>query len=68
MLLLIDGRDIFTTCSIGISVFPADGMERNGLLQNAGVAMHVVKQQGGNAYRFYSSDLNERSLQYLGLQ
>ncbi|MDB5773638.1 MAG: Bacteriophytochrome cph2 [Burkholderia sp.] len=68
MPLLIDGRDIFTTCSIGISVFPADGMERNVLLQNAGVAMHVVKQQGGDAYRFYSSDLNERSLQYLGLQ
>jgi diguanylate cyclase (GGDEF)-like protein len=65
---LIAGREIFTTCSIGISVFPADGIERNLLLQNAGVAMHFAKQQGGNSYRFYSSDLNERSLQYLGLQ
>lgn len=61
-------HEIFTTCSIGIVTFPADGTERDALLQNAGVAMHVAKQQGGNAYRFYSSDLNQRSLQYLSLQ
>ncbi|MDB5839860.1 MAG: Bacteriophytochrome cph2 [Herminiimonas sp.] len=64
----VAGRELFTTCSIGISVFPADGIDRDGLLQNAGVAMRFAKQQGGNAYRFYSSDLNERSLQYLGLE
>lgn len=59
---------LFTTCSIGVAVFPDDGTERDVLLQNAGVAMHFAKQQGGNAYRFYSSDLNERSLHYLDMQ
>ena len=62
------GRELFLSCSIGITVFPGDGMDLDLLLQNAGVAMHAAKQQGGNAYRFYSSDLNERSLQFLGLQ
>jgi diguanylate cyclase (GGDEF)-like protein len=64
----IGERELFMTCSVGIAVFPDDGMDRDLLLQNAGVAMHTAKQQGGNAYRFYSSDLNERSLQFLGLQ
>jgi diguanylate cyclase (GGDEF)-like protein len=62
------GRELFLSCSIGITVFPGDGMDLDLLLQNAGVAMHAAKQQGGNAYRFYSIDLNERSLQFLGLQ
>jgi diguanylate cyclase (GGDEF)-like protein len=64
----IAGRELFTSCSIGISAFPADGLERDLLLQNAGVAMHTVKQDGGDGYRYYSSDLNERSLQFLGLR
>lgn len=64
----VAGRELFTSCSIGIAVIPNDGLDRDLLLQKAGVAMHSAKQQGGNAYRFYSSDLNERSLQYLGLQ
>ena len=64
----IGGRELFMTCSVGITVFPGDGMDRDLLLQNAGVAMHTAKQTGGNTYRFYSSGLNERSLQFLGLQ
>ena len=64
----IGGRELFMSCSVGITVFPGDAMDRDLLLQNAGVAMHTAKQQGGNGYRFYSSDLNERSLQFLGLQ
>jgi diguanylate cyclase (GGDEF)-like protein len=64
----VAGRELFITCSIGVAVFPADGVERNQLLQNAGVAMHSARQQGGDVWRFYSSDLNERSLQSLGLQ
>jgi diguanylate cyclase (GGDEF)-like protein len=64
----IAGRELFMSCSVGITVFPGDAMDRDLLLQNAGVAMHTAKQHGGNGYRFYSSDLNERSLQFLGLQ
>ncbi|WP_194712886.1 putative bifunctional diguanylate cyclase/phosphodiesterase [Noviherbaspirillum soli] len=64
----VAGHELFVSCSIGVAVFPGDGMERNALLQNAGVAMHSARQQGGNAWRFYSSDLNQRSLQSLGLQ
>ncbi|MGI4935125.1 MAG: putative bifunctional diguanylate cyclase/phosphodiesterase [Janthinobacterium lividum] len=63
----IAGRELFTSCSIGIAVFPSDSLDRDTLLQHASVAMHYAKQQGGNGYRYYSSDLNERALQRLGL-
>ena len=64
----IGGRELFMSCSVGITVFPGDGMDRDLLLQNAGVATHTAKQQGGNTYCFYSAELNERSLQLIGLQ
>ena len=61
------GRDLYATCSIGIAVFPPDGMDRNLLLQNATVALHHAKQRGGNAYCFHSGELNDRSVRYLNL-
>ena len=63
----VGGHEVFMTCSIGISVFPDDGMDRDTLVQRAAVALKFAKQQGGNTYCFYSSDLNDRSLQILSL-
>ena len=63
----IGGHEVFLTCSIGIAVFPNDGMDRDTLAQRAAVALKSAKQQGGNTYCFYSTGLNERSLQLLSL-
>ena len=52
----IGGHEVFMTGSIGISVFPDDGMDRDTLVQRAAVALKFAKQQGGNTYCFYSSD------------
>jgi diguanylate cyclase (GGDEF)-like protein len=60
-------HEISVTCSIGITVFPDDGGERDNVLRNAGTAMHYAKACGKNAARFYSSDLNARALQKLNL-
>ena len=63
----IAGHEVFVTCSIGIAVFPSDGMDRDTLVQRASVALKSAKQQGGNTYCFYSADLNDRSLHRLSL-
>ena len=63
----VGGRELSATCSIGISVFPDDGIDGDSLVKNAATALHFAKQRGGNIYSFYSSDLNDRSLQYLDL-
>ena len=40
--------------SIGISIFPHDGLEPEGLLDKADEAMYRAKQEGRNGYHFYS--------------
>ncbi|MSQ55092.1 MAG: PAS domain S-box protein [Betaproteobacteria bacterium] len=51
---MVDGRAFRIGASIGISVFPADASDGEGLLRNADVAMYRAKQLGRNNYRFYS--------------
>lgn len=64
----IGEHEIFASCSIGVAVFPTDGTDSNTLLKNAGAALRFSKKQGGNTFRYYSSDLNDRSLQFMSLQ
>lgn len=52
---IINGEEIFTTCSIGISVFPRDGQSVESLLNNADSAMYTSKQAGRHQFGFYTS-------------
>ena len=47
------------TASIGISVFPGDGRDRDALIKNADVAMNYAKETGRNQYLFFTAELNE---------
>jgi diguanylate cyclase (GGDEF)-like protein len=48
------------TCSIGVSVYPVDATDPNGLIKQADTAMYAAKDAGRNAYRFYTADMNVR--------
>jgi diguanylate cyclase (GGDEF)-like protein len=61
-------HEIFITASIGISLFPEDGEEAAELLKNAGIALSRAKEQGGNNYQFYTTDMNTRALRRLELE
>ncbi|NJD38731.1 MAG: PAS domain S-box protein [Geobacter sp.] len=50
---LPDGRRDSIAASIGISVFPDDARDGDGLLATADDAMYAVKHSGKNNYRFY---------------
>jgi len=41
--------------SLGISVYPADGIEVVDLIRNADIAMYKAKKHGGSKYKFYSN-------------
>lgn len=56
----LEGRNVYTSASIGISLYPKDGAEADSLLQNADAAMSSAKSMGGNLFRFYASEMNER--------
>jgi diguanylate cyclase (GGDEF)-like protein len=64
----LDGQELYVTASIGIAVYPDDGKDAHALLQNAGAALSRVKEEGGNGYQFYSSDINAKALQQLSLE
>jgi diguanylate cyclase (GGDEF)-like protein len=49
------GHELEISCSIGISVYPADGRNIPTLLVNADTAMYQAKKAGRNTYRFFVS-------------
>ena len=51
----IDGHSLFVTVSVGVSRFPVDATDAQGLLVAAESAMYRAKEDGGGTYHFYSA-------------
>jgi diguanylate cyclase (GGDEF)-like protein len=64
----IDGHEFFITVSIGISLYPNDGKDTTALLKNADIAMYRAKEQGGNIFQFYQTDMNAHALNRFKLE
>lgn len=64
----INGRDLPTTASIGISLFPDDGHDVETLLMNADAAMYRAKGMGPGNHQFYSSYMSTQGRQQLALE
>jgi len=52
-------KQIYTSCSIGISLYPDDATSASELIKNGDIAMYHAKSQGKSHYQFYSEKLNE---------
>jgi diguanylate cyclase (GGDEF)-like protein len=61
------GHEVFITSSIGITIFPDDHQETDGLIKNAELAMYYAKSHGRNSYKLFSPDLNVQSSEYMAL-
>lgn len=57
--IIIGEREIYVTCSLGISIYPDDGENIDLLLNNADTAMYHAKKLGKNTFAFYSKTMNE---------
>jgi diguanylate cyclase (GGDEF)-like protein/PAS domain S-box-containing protein len=64
----IDGHDIHTGASIGISLFPFDGQDVDPLLRAADRAMYDAKRQGKSRAQFHSPRLQAESQERLRLE
>lgn len=64
----IAGHELFTSASLGMTLYPSDDMSVDGLLRNADIAMYRAKDQGGNSYHFYSADMTTKARERLSLE
>ncbi|MCB5185140.1 EAL domain-containing protein [Methylobacillus gramineus] len=54
---LIDGYELHSSASIGIGVFPRDGVDINSLFKNVDTAMYEAKSQGKGNYQFFTESM-----------
>jgi diguanylate cyclase (GGDEF)-like protein len=64
----IDGKELYVSCSAGISIYPQDGRDVDTLLKNADAAMYRAKDHGRSNFQFYTSEMNERVNERLALE
>ena len=64
----IDGYELRLGASIGISVYPQDGLSTETLLRYADVAMYRAKQTQQSGFMYYSQEMNQRSLDRLKIE
>lgn len=59
---VLDNRQVYITCSIGICIFPLDGKDKNVILKHADTAMYKAKEKGKNTFEFYCEEMSEKIL------
>ena len=66
--LVLDGREIAVTASIGIAVYPNDATDVDTLMRHADAAMYHAKSSGRNRYQFYTAALGASAERALSIQ
>jgi len=54
----IDGHEFIISTSLGISLYPHDGVDAKQLLKNADIAMYQAKEAGRNNYHFFTESMD----------
>lgn len=59
--------EIYTGCSLGISLAPQHGTDRESIIRNADTAMYTAKESGRGKFCVFSPEMNQRVFEYLWL-
>ena len=58
--MVVDGRTLVTTVSIGVSLYPRDGIDMGELLRHSDTAMYQAKDRGRNNFQLFSPATSSR--------
>jgi diguanylate cyclase (GGDEF)-like protein/PAS domain S-box-containing protein len=59
----VDQHDLHVTTSIGVSVYPEDGLDAETLIKNADTAMYQAKESGRQSFQFFKPAMNARAVE-----
>ena len=65
---VVDGRQLVTTVSIGVSVFPRDGADMGELLRHSDTAMYQAKDRGRNNFQLFSPSMDRRLKERIAIE
>jgi diguanylate cyclase (GGDEF)-like protein len=65
--IVLGGKEVRVSCSIGVAMYPHDGADADTLLMNADAAMYRAKELGKNNCQFYTQEMNARIEEKLAL-
>jgi len=65
---MIRDVELNTSASIGISLYPDDGVANEDLVANADVAMYRSKEHGRNNYHFFAPQMNDKAYERLTME
>src|ERR1700735_4689495 len=60
---VVEQHDLHVTASIGVSVYPDDGLDSQTLIKNADTAMYQAKENGCHSYQFFKPAMNVRAVE-----
>lgn len=61
-------REVFSSTSIGIALYPEDAEQPADLLRCADMAMYAAKDAGGNTFQFYSEQMNAQAVARMDME
>lgn len=65
---LLEEHEFFISASIGISIYPADGLDGDTLMANADAAMYRAKETGRDNCMWFTAQMNARMLERVELE
>lgn len=64
----IEGKDVFISLCMGISIFPYDGKTAQEMVNTASYALKQEKLNPTTNYRFYTEEMNAKAIERLGIE
>ncbi len=64
----VEGHDLYLTTSIGVSVYPEDGLTVQALIKNSDSALYRAKERGRDGVQLYAPAMNAQAAERLTLE